>query len=727
MIKVFIYLFLVFSVFLNAKEDTQLQIVAKKIITTNNIINASGNVLIFSPNYYITAKKAIYNKTEQRLELYDNVNISKNNEAISLSDYASIDMQHEVNKASPVLLLDKKSDVWIDANKITKIKDYNQITNATLSSCDCYNPAWSLGFAKGDFNTTSQWVNTYNNTLYIKDIPAWYFLLPFAPYVASEHLLVSYLLVNPPYVGFSTSNQRESGLLKPNVGYATSQGYIYEQPIYFAPTLNYDFEFIPKFRTKRGNGYEYKYRYKDSFNSKLNLSYGNFREKTEYFKKENLINQEHFGWAFDYTKDKLLSNNNTSDGLIVSLQDMNDIEYKNTLYDAQATSSSKILESKIQYYYNTNSYYADIHLQHYNDISLVNNDSVFQTLPKGSFHQYTNRFLGIDNISSSFDFAFHRKYRREGISANISDFLLPISYNKYFFNDYINVSFIEQFKYKYIDYFNHNNTYNNTYKDAYNLSNSHIINMTSDLLKPYDSFIHIIQPSITISKYNNIKTKSLLYGINTQDTNLRSFTSNKSSDHITLSLNQNFYAKSNKYTVNHQVTQSYFDNDSTIEKANLESELKLTIDTASFLNRTYYNHQDKMIIKSTYDFDYSLDNFSASIDYSFSKDKNKTSDSYVGMPSNKSTTVALSNKIFKYYTIKYKKQYDITNAITQKEEFGFNINEKCWELDLLLSDDLIASATRNKKARRQNTIYATITLKPLISLKQKYVQDEREE
>jgi LPS-assembly protein len=709
-------------VFVKAKEDNQLQIIAKSIVTNKNIIEANGDVLVFSPHYYITAKKAIYNKTNQTLKLYENVNISKNNEAISVSNYASIDMKNELNIATPVLLLDKKSDIWIDAKKIQKHKDINQIQNATLSSCDCYNPAWSLGFAKGDFNTKTQWVNTYNNTLYIKDIPAWYFLIPLYPYVLPEHLFISYLLVNPPYIGFSTSNQRESGLLRPNIGYSSSQGYLYEQPIYYAPSLNYDFEFIPKIRTKRGSGTEIKYRYKDSISSQLNISYGDFRERKEYFLKEKLINQIHYGWQIDYKRDKLLANNHSTDGLIISLQDMNDIEYKNTKYNVKTTSSNRILESKIEYFYNTEQYYTDIHIQSYNDISLPNNDTVFQTLPKTQLHKYTSNFLNFKNISSSFDFKFHRKIRQVGIGANSSEILLPLNYNSYYLNNYLNINFIEQFKIKHFDYINDDN-----YKNGYTISNNHIVNISSDLLKSYDNVVHTIQPSLTFNKYNKILTKGLLYGINTKDTNLAPFETENSNDQITLSLNQSFYDKKDRYNINHQLTQSFFDNNNTLEKGNLENELKLSLKDASISNRTHFNHNDNLIIKSTYAFDYKFDEFSSNIDYSFSKDKNATTKSYKNMPANKSITLKLSTKVFKYYKLKYKRQYDIINDSINNEEFGINIDKKCWQFDLKLSDNLIASATNDKKARRQNTIYATITLKPLISIAQTYVQDEREE
>ena len=56
----FLLLSFLFVFSLNAKQSSNITIVAKNIELKNNIITASGDVLIYSPNYYITSKKAIF-------------------------------------------------------------------------------------------------------------------------------------------------------------------------------------------------------------------------------------------------------------------------------------------------------------------------------------------------------------------------------------------------------------------------------------------------------------------------------------------------------------------------------------------------------------------------------------------------------------------------------------------------------------------------------------------
>lgn len=708
-----------------AIEEETVQIIANTIDTNGSIINARDDVLIFSPSYYITAKRAIFDKDKNTLELFENVNISQNNQMVSLSQYAFLDMTNEINKAMPVLLIDKTSKIWINATKIEKKSDLNILNDATISSCECYNPAWSIGFTSGDYNTTDQWINTYNNTLYIKNIPAWYFALPIVPYATMSQLVATYLMLKPPYVGFSTNRNRRTGLLKPKFGYGSEEGWFYIQPIYYAPQDNFDFEYIPQIRTLRGDGHEVTFRYQDSAYSRFDISSGIFREKDSYFKKKNLINNEHYGWDLQYNRTHLFSNSNSSDGLKVTMQNMNDVEYLNTKYNKTTTSTSKLIKSQIKYFYNTNSYYLDMDMQYYNDISKQNNDDVMQVLPKIQLHKYSKSFI-FDRLASSIDIKYDRKTRIKGIGANTSNISVPLSYNVHLLNKFLSLSFTEQLNLTNIEYTNVNG-----YNDGRLLENKHIISADIDLLKPYTSTIHTVHFNSTFTKPNIIKTKGNIYGINSEDSILSLFPVTKSKKNINFNINQSIYNKKDlKSIINHKINQAIvYDANNTSKLANLENELTFFYNYGSLSNRFLYNHDDDMIISSTYSFKFKKDNFFTNIDYSYSKDKTNipANFSYKDLPDLKSITGHIGNKVLKYYTISYKEQYDIVKKLSNIKEYGLAIDKKCWKLDLKLADNLVAAATNTNRARRQNIVYATITLKPLISVAQVYIQDEREE
>ncbi len=723
MYKAFLFLFFVSLISLQAKQKDTLQIIAKNIAIEDSIIKANGDVLIFSPMYYISAKKVIYDKKEQKLELFGNVNISKNNEAIAISEYTLLDLKNEVNVATPVLLIEQKSEIWIDAKEIRKEKNTHYFKNATLSSCDCYNPDWSVGFSSGDFNTSKQWINSYNNTIYIKDIPAWYFLAFAAPYLPAQHLLVSYLVLNSPYLGFSTNNNRSSGFLIPNIGYSNKQGYLYEQPIYYAAKKNYDIEYIPKIRSNRGFGHELKYRYKDSVYSQLNISTGIFKEKDEYFNEHNLINKRHFGWNLDYTRKNIFSNDNFEDGVIIQLQDMNDIEYKNTLYKQKTVSSDKIINSKVSYFYNSDNYYSDFRLIKYDNIFTNNNTVVYQTLPEIQIHKYLKKVPFFDGISSSFDIKFERKSADKLVSADRSDILLPIKYSTSFFNKYLDMTFTEKIQFKNIDYFNDES--NN--KDANYLINTHVLNFSIYLLKSYSTFIHTINLQSTITKNNTIYEKGDLFGINNSNNDLASFTNEKNLDNFNISLNQNFYLKNKFNFLNHKMSQSIVKNKEKNILGDLANEFTFNFSKGSLSNRIVFNHEENLIIKSTVAFKYKNDDFINNINYSYLKNKENINEKYKDIKADKSISVEVSNKFFKYYTLKYKEQYNITDRNVNSREYSLNINKKCWDFNIRLEDKLVASATTNQNAIRQNIIYGTISFKPLLTLQQKYIQNEKEE
>ena len=726
LIKFSFILLFIFS-FLNAKEEYTLQIIAQNIQTNNNTISANGNVLIFSKNYYISADSIKYNKITKVLQMDGNVNVSKDNSSITLSDSATLNMINDTKSASNILLIDNKSNIWINAKSISKNKNINTIDNAVISSCDCIDPAWSIAFKKGEFDTKKQWISTYNNTLYIKDIPAWYFLVPALPFLAPEQLILSYLLVNPPYIGFSTNKERKSGLLKPLVGYSSRGGFTYYQPMYYAPAVNYDFEFIPKVLLDRGYGYELKYRYVNTKNSKLDISFGKFNEFEEYSKNHNLINEEHYGWNINYIHNNLFTSDEstkTSDGLLIALQDMNDIEYKNTLFEnsSKEISTDKIIESKVKYFYNTNKFYSDINFIRYEDITLPNSNEVFQTLPEIQFHRYSSNILNKNTILSSLDVKFDSKNRITGIGANQTQISIPFNINSYFFDKFLLLDYTKTINYKNITYLN-----TNDYDDGNYIYDTDVFSISTDLLKQYSSFIHNINFNAIMKNSNDIKYNGDIYGLSSNDIKLKPFELQKEQNSINLVMNQNFYSNNKSEIFTHKANQILLKENNKYILGNLENEMKFYFNNGTISNRFIYNQKEKIIINNAYSFDYKIDDFYTKFEYTSIIDEDENTNLFKDGINNKSISFEISNKIYKYYTLKYNEKYDITNKIIKVKKYTLNTNKKCWNLDLSYSNNLLATATTTDKALRQKVLYVTLTLKPIVSVKQKYIKEESEE
>jgi len=732
---IFIFILLIQSscMIVFAKDDETMQIIANKVDQNGTIITANGDILVFSPNYFITAQKAIYDQNSSTLELFGNVNISKDKQNISLSNYAFLDMKNEINSAKPVLLIDKSTNVWINAKIIEKKTDLNLIKEATISSCDCTNPTWSIGFSSGDFNTTDQWINTYNNTLYIHDIPAWYFLIPAIPYATVPTLAISYLMLKMPYLGFSTNTQRRSGLLRPQFGFGQDDGWLYAQPIYYAPRKDIDFEYIPQIRTLRGDGHEMIVRYADSAYSKLDFDWGIFNEKESYVQENNLINQKHYGWNLKYDRKKVFSTNDDTDGFYLYLQDMNDIEYLNTKYnrDNEILYADKLLESKIKYFYNTQSFNMNGEILNYNNIDYdssgqENDDStVMQVTPAVNLHLYSYK-LFFDKLRNSIDVKYKRQQRDVGLGAETTEVTLPFVYSQSFLNDYLLLSYEKIFGLNTIRYLNNEN---GAYEDGKSLTTKDSLSLEIDLLKSFETKIHTLNFNVKYSKPRQINEDGNLYGINSNDSNLSIFPFTDETENINISFNQSLFNKKNLSSiVNHKINQKIiYDTSGTSTLDNLENELTIYLPYTTISNRSLYNHDEKMTISSTSSASFSKDSYFANVDYSYSYDKNTTTNLYKDSEKLEAITGNIGTKVLKYYTLGYKEQYDLTNHISKFKEYKVNIDKKCWALDLSFQDSLVATATTTDRAKRQSIVYATITLKPILSFSQKYIQDAREE
>ena len=700
--NIFIYIsfLLIFCVNINAKtftDDKYLQIIAQDLEIKDNIVKANGNVVVYSLNYYITANRLIYNKDNSNLELFEDVNIVKNNKTISFSQYAFINIKNNINNFEPFLFLENSSKLWLNAATARQQNDSYELLESTLSSCDCADPAWSIGFSDGDYNSTTQWINTYDTTLYIKQFPIFY----------------------TPYFGFPTDKTRRTGLLKATIGYSRQEGLLYAQPIYFAPKLNYDLEYIPQIRNQRGYGHALKYRYADSLFSTLKFETSVFKEKTSYQEKMSLENSKHYGWNFEYKRSKLISDENSQDGLVITSLDMNDVDYINTKYDNDATDyTNKFLESKIKYFYNNNKYYTDIDLRYYNDISKKNNDDVIQNMPTINFHKYSQNIL-FDKLSYSADVKFSNQTRKVGLNTKTFELHLPVSYNISLFDDYLNLTLSEQINFTNIKYSNSNKNFNN----ANLATNNHIFSIGTNLIKPYKDYIHSVKFDTVFTYTNTLTEDGDIYNISNEDEDLNIVTIDKGTQNLSLVFNQSMYDIATlKEIVNHQVKQAFVYNHITnsYEKGDLENDLSYFYDYGSISNRLTYNYLLNEIIESSTTLKFKKDKYFLNIYNTFKKDKST-------LESKRSIIYDFGINWYKYYTMSYKSEHDLANNVSKKKEYIFNINKKCWEVDFKLIDSIVATSTTDNSTLRQNILYIQFNFKQLFEFGQAYKFKERKE
>ena len=699
-----------FLIQVNAQElnTEKLQLVAKDVDTKNNIITATGDVVAYSPTYYLSSDKMIYDKDKEILELFDNVLIIKDNKIQTQSNYAFVDMKNDIINQDPVFLMDNTSNIWSNSKEANKDKDVITLENSILSSCDCIDPIWSIRSSSSDYDTEAMWMNTYNPRLYVKNVPVFYL----------------------PYFGFPTDTTRRTGLLLPTMGYSSSEGFLYSQPIFIAPADDYDIELIPQIRTQRGYGSYANFRYADSPDSMLNVKTGYFKEFDNYRSKEQLENSEHYGLDIDYERKNIFAKNKEhQDGVFTSIRYLNDIEYITLKEEDDNLWTDKKVESKVNYFYNTPEYYGGVYGKYYVDASKKSNDNTLQELPQVQFHSY-NKELFLENLIYSIDTKAQNFTRKEGLNAKIYDITVPISYTKNILDDYMylgveNRTILTQYDYS-------NSLYNNLrYEDGTLIQNRTSFIVGTDLIKPYSDYIHTLNLNASYDIPENLRKDGDLYNITVKENQplkyneLSVFPTLQEQKTIKLSLNQSIYDKDNlKQFINHKMSQSILYNSFDEPKfQDLDNYVKINHDYGSLSGKVVYNMDDNKVVEGSFDNSLSYENLTFSAGYYYTK---KTNNEFNTRDDLESYRLSTSYKLAKDYSIKYYENYDLQEKTRNRQGIGLNIDDSCWNLDLLLEKEITprsryVESTRSYDSHEQTIVYAVLMLKPIGGIRQKSI------
>lgn len=704
MYKKIIASLLITSSLLCAEEikNEKFQLISKNIDTKDNIVVATGDVVVFSPTYYLSADKIIYNKDSETFELFNNVLIIKENNIQTQSEYAFVDLKKDAFTQNPMFLYESKDKIWMNSNASTKETEIVELDSTILSSCDCLDPIWSIRASSADYNTEDKWINTYNPRLYIKNVPILY----------------------SPYLGFSADKTRRTGLLIPTLGFSTGEGLYYSQPIFYAPALNYDFELVPQIRTTRGYGSYLYYRYADSQDSILQMKTGIFKEQDDYVIDNSLDSDLHYGFDLDYQKRNIFAKSSKAqDGLYTSINYLNDVEYITLENDDTTTSTDSEVESKINYFYNTNDYYTGVYGRYYIDTSADSNAGTLQELPQVQFHSY-NKESFIDNLVYSLDTKASNYTRDEGITANVYKISAPISYSKYFLDDFMYLNLENEIVLMKYDY---DNFGSDNYEDGDLIQNRASVSVGSDLIKPYDKYLHTVNLNAKYSIPTNLREDGDLYQITTnsetvadaaKETELEAFDIVDEERNIELSVNQSIYGKNSlKQLVNHKVSQSIlYDELDNPKLQDLENYVKVNHDYGSVSGKTVYNVQDEEFVENSASSTLTYKDASLTLGYYQSKaTENDTND----REDLESYRISTSYKLSKDYKVSYYENYNLLENKRSKQGVSLGIDDSCWNLNLKFQNEIVASSSDSDGVDQQ-VFYVTLTLKPIGGINQKY-------
>ena len=684
-------------------KNEKFQLVAKNVNAVENIITASGEVVIFSPTYYLSANKVIYNKENETFELFDNVLVIKDNNIQTQSNYAFIDLKKDSFNQSPMFLQEQSNKIWINSKTSNKENEEIILDSSIISSCDCLDPIWSIRASSADYDTENKWLNAYNPRLYVKNIPVFY----------------------SPYLGFPTDTTRRTGLLFPTIGYSSSEGLLYSQPIYFAPADNYDIEVEPQIRTQRGYGVLTSYRYADSLDSLLEIRTGIFKEYEDYYLENDLEKQKHYGASLVYKRRNMFSGADSQDGLFTSLNYLNDIEYR-TLQDDDITSTDKKVESKINYFYDTADYYGGAYGRYYiNTDPRISNNTTLQELPQLQFHSY-NKELFMDNLIYSLDTKFMNYTRPRGLTAKVYEISLPFSYSEHFIDEYI-YAFVENKTT--ISKYDYDNFKNSEYEDGTLIQNRTSFGIGSDLIKPYEDYLHTVNLKAEYIIPKNLDKEGDLYKITTESNSakekeLKSFPIAQEEKNIKLSANQSLYTKNDlKQWINHKISQSIlYDELDNAQLQDLENYVKINHEYGNISAKVVYNMEDETFVENQASTLFTYKDLSLNLGYYESK---KTENIFNNREDLESYRINASYKISKDYSFSYFENYDLIEKMRNRQGISFNIDDSCWNLDLRYEHEIVPSSSVNYDSKDQKIVFVTLILKPLGGIKQKYKIEDK--
>lgn len=644
-------------------KSSKIEITAKQIEATETSIKARDNVIVYYADSVIKADTAHYNKTEKLLVLDGNIEMIGYQGSKEHSNHMKI--YTEKNELTfDELFLVGENDVWLFSHDVHKQDGNYTFGTSVLSSCDVEDPLWKMVFSRSHYDSNASYMKIYNAKIYMWDVPILY----------------------TPYMAFTTHNERSSGLLFPGFGYTSNEGILYEQPIYWAISPSMDLEVNPQLRTSRSLGLYGTFRFVDSAYSSGEIRAGYFKDEQSYADQYNLPNDSHYGFEFNYESSRVFNNflpHGFKDGLYINTTFLNDIDYLN-LQSSGLTHFGLIplQESRLNYFTYNNDYYAGVNAKYFIDTRKIDNDDTMQILPSLHLHKYLNHLVW-DSLTYSADIHVNNFDRKEGATLRQVEFNIPLEFTTSFFDDLLNLSLGEEFYYS--KFFFGNGDF--VHDDFEYYSNIHRVKIFTDLTKKYDSFVHVLQPSLKYTKPGN-EHQSPTDASSLSDEQKALFAVGLPEEAYSLSLSQYFYDENMKLKFYQRFTQEYYPKRE-YELADMNNEMQYNWKTWQFYSNLTYAHEFSEIRESSNSVALTQTDYSVSVGHTYKQ----------VLPD--VTTTVSANDLYLAFAYAYSKEikvnggltYNIDESSSRQWRFGGSYNRDCWSVAASLRRDITPRPT----------------------------------
>ncbi len=704
----YLFWFLLFVSSLYAADKVEFY--AQNLEQEKSKVVAEGDVLIIYQDIYITADRAIYDKNSTELELFGNVVTLKGSEYQLMGEYVKFNMQKDEREITPFYMLEKESQLWLSAEKTSACENVFNIESGIVSGCDPDDPMWEIYFSSSDYNDETKWVNLYNARFHIGGIPLFYM----------------------PYFGYSLDTTRRSGLLMPSFGVSGSEGVYYEQPLYIVIGDRVDVEIKPQLRTSRGSGLYGTLRFADSKDSKGSLTLGYFREKESYFLENNLQNNKHYGFGFEYENRRVLQNLFGVDlegqsGLYSDVQWMNDVDYINlSSNDTISNVTSNQVYSRVNLFYNEEDNYYGTYLKYYLDLDPQDpskRKATIQKLPIVQYHHYLDAFLD-QHLFYTLNMHVNNYVRQQGKEGAEVEISAPVSLQASLFDEYVNIAYKAQLSGRMIDFrgIADDNVTDDIYTQGFYGSLSHVVEVGTYLTKGYEEYSHTMGLSASYTKFGSDKKTGYYETVedncsltDSSDLECEFYTLNSVADNVDLQFSQYLIDSRGKQTIYHRLSQPIIV-DTTVDQerglGDFENEFRWNItDQISFYDDSFYSFRRHEWVKTLNTLRYTDKMFDVGFSYLYENKAYKNE----AEPYTNYINADASYRYDQHYKYFAKYAFDIENSIKKYSEIGFLYSKRCWDFGLryvennrpVLLNGGITSSVFDKY------VYFTIIMKPL--------------
>jgi LPS-assembly protein len=665
-------------------SSDKIEIKAKNVESFEGVITATNNVVVRYDGMLIKAKKARYHQETKMLILDGDIETIGYNGTKEHAQHMEINTEtKDVNFGE--LFLVNENDVWVLSDEVQKTKDEYTLNTSILSSCDISDPLWTMRFSDSTYDTNENYIKVYNAKVYLWDVPIFY----------------------TPYLAFSTNRQRSSGLLFPLFGYTETEGFIYEQPVFWAISENMDLEINPQIRTNRSVGIYSTLRFVDSNHSKGALRVGYFKDQQSYTDEYNLPNTSHYGIELNYESTEVFKKylpSDYTDGLYVNTTYLNDIDY---LYlqkrHLEHFGLSPIQESRVNYFATNEDYYFGVNAKYFIDTRVgVDDEKTLQVLPSIQMHQYLTSFI-FDNLTYSADFKINNFDRKSGATMQQAEMRIPIEFSTSFFDDFLNLSLGEELYYS-KHFFGNGDFVHDDYQYS---SNVHSAKLSTDLIKKYDNFTHVLQPSIGYIKPGGESESPLEFSL-LDDEQKALFKVGLPEEGYTMSLSQYFYDDAMTLKFFQRLSQRYY-TDRAFKLADTTNEMQYNWEKYSIYNNLIYSHEFDDIRESSSHLSISQDYYRLNLGHTYKQ-----------LLTEEEKAILLNDMTFDFsYT--YDQQlsfgvgftYNIEDAESRQWKVGGTYYRDCWSMVASIRQDIRPTSVG---AISENTFYIQLNFTPFGSI-----------